>query len=179
MINEEKTTPETYLLQCAKCSINSKNKKKFIVHGISRRKGILLKCMDCGHFVTRKLNKLGNLKTQKNYTEEQINFLRHNYEFTNTTREELLKKFNEKFNENTCKSTLGFVLSKHKILKDRKYHKRCTTLYDEEKVNFLRQHYECTDTTKKELTQLFNENFKLNKSIFLGIILNSLLKTIS
>jgi len=104
-------------------------------------------------------------KIQKNYTEEQIKFLKENYEHTDITREELVKLFNKEFNKKMAKSSLGFVLTKYKIIKDKKYHKKFPIFYTEEKLNFLRQHYEQTDTTREELTQMFNEKFKLDKSV--------------
>ena len=167
-MSEEKSITETYLINCPKCNVNPKIKQTFSVCKFSQKKGLVLRCKECDKLIIRKVDTLRRVKwgkKMKKYTKKQIDFLRQQYSHTSVTREGLVEQFNKKFNENVGKSTLGFVLSKHKILKDKKFHKGLSTFYDEEKLKFLIQNYKSTDITREELTQMFNEKFKLDKSV--------------
>ncbi len=167
---EEKTTTKVYFYHCSRCNADSKSKQKFVVHSINMRRGMILRCEDCGKLITRKVDTKGEplirkKKKTREYSEEEISFLKEQFTHTFTTRKELIKMFNEKFNVSMAYSTLGMVLTRNKILKDKKFHRSIARFYDEEEIDFLRQHYEHTDTTREELKQLFNENFKLDKSV--------------
>ena len=167
---EEKTKTKLYFYNCAKCNSDSKDKEKFIVCGVSRRKGMLLRCTNCGHLITRKADTMGGprlrrKKRTKGYSEEQIDFLKQQFTHTFITRKELTEKFNKKYNTDISYSTLGRLLTKYKILKDKKYYKPIPTFYDDKKLNFLRQQYEHTDITGEELTQMFNAEFETDKTV--------------
>ena len=56
---QDDINPEKYYFTC-KCSINQheQNKKEFVIIVPRKLKGIILKCLNCGHLISRNIKAL-------------------------------------------------------------------------------------------------------------------------
>lgn len=89
------------------------------------------------------------------YTQEQLDFLRENA--TKFSRRELTEQFNTLFGTEQSTTSIRLVCNR------RGYYNPRTDIYTEEQLEFLRSN--APTSTRKELTELFNETFVENKTV--------------